>query len=274
MDYTQKESYLNALKEACILKGYSEKTLRAYYFNAKRFLDFAEKARLNLNKESVRSYLLTLDLSVNSVRLHYASLRFFFSQVLKKPFTIEEVPVRKKQKQLPKVLSKEQVKALIGSTENIKHRLAIELLYSSGLRLQELVNLKRKDIDFDRNIIRVINGKGKKDRITLLSGSIKADLLRHYSKSNFKTEYVLEGRKGRYSKKSVQFLLENAGKKLGIKVNPHMLRHSFATHLLDSGVDIRHIQALLGHTDLSTTQIYTKVSNKSLSGIKNPLDNL
>jgi site-specific recombinase XerD len=274
MSYTEKDNYLNALKEACILKGYSEKTLKAYYYNVKRFLDFIDKTRLNLNKGSVRSYLLTLDLSINSSRLHYASLRFFFSEILHRSFSTKEVPIKKKAKKLPKVLSKAQVKALIESTNNIKHRLIIKLLYASGLRLQELINLRREDVDFDRNIIRVIGGKGKKDRITLLSNSIKIDLLKYYSKARFNTEYVFEGRKGKYSKKSVQLVLEKAGKSIGIKVHPHMLRHSFATHLLEAGTDIRYIQKLLGHSNLQTTQIYTKVSKRELENIKSPLDNI
>ena len=148
------------------------------------------------------------------------------------------------------------------------------MLYSSGLRLSELLNLKRKDLDFDRNIIYVKLGKGNKDRITLMSESLKIDLLRYYSKYEFKTEYVLEGRNGKYTKKSVQKVLENYGKNAGIKLTPHMLRHSFATHLFEAGTDIRYIQKLLGHSDLKTTEIYTKVSNKDLSKIKSPLDNL
>jgi len=191
---------------------------------------------------------------------------------LNKPFTTQEVPIKKKEKKLPKVLSKKEIKALIDNTSNIKHRLIIKLLYSSGLRLQELINLKRKDLDFDRNLIHIVKGKGNKDRITILSNSIKTDLLRYFSKSEFNTPYVLEGRHGRYSKKSVQNVLNRAGKRIGVKVHPHMLRHSFATHLLEAGTDIRHIQKLLGHTDLKTTQIYTKVSVKHLARIKSPLD--
>lgn len=145
-------------------------------------------------------------------------------------------------------------------------------MYSSGLRLQELVNLKREDIDFDRSLINVKKGKGKKDRITLLSDSIKNDLLKYYSKYEFKTKYLFEGRNGKYSKKSVQEILNKLGKKVGIKITPHMLRHSFATHLLENGTDIRYIQKLLGHSDLRTTEIYTHVANSDIKNIKSPLD--
>jgi len=217
---------------------------------------------------------LIQDVGINTSRLQYASISFFFREILNKPFSFEQVPIKKKENQLPKVISKEKIKQMIDLTENLKHKLIIKLLYSSGIRLQELINLKRKDIDFERGILNVINGKGGKSRITLISENLKLDLLKYYSNNIFKTEYVFEGRNGKYTKKSVQKVLDLAGKKIGIKVTPHMLRHSFATHLLESGTDIRHIQKLLGHSDLKTTEIYTHVSNKDLSNIKSPLDNL
>ena len=275
MDYINfQENYLQELKNVCILKGFSKETIKTYSYNVSKFLEFISKSRLNLDKESVRSYLLILNLSVNSMRLKYSSISFFFREVLKKPYTFEEVPIKKKEKQLPKVLSKEKIRNLIGATENIKHKLIVKLLYSSGLRLNELLNLKRNEIDFDRNLIYVKNGKGNKDRITLISPDLKLDLLKYYSNYSFKTEYILEGRKGKLTKKSVQKVLDNLGKKINLKVTPHMMRHSFATHLLEQGTDIRIIQKLLGHSNLNTTEIYTKVSNRDFSKIINPLTNL
>jgi integrase/recombinase XerD len=275
MDYTlNKQDYLQKLKERCILKGFSKETLKSYSYNVAKFLDFISKSRLNLNKEAVKSYLLTQDLSINSVRLQYASLSFFFREILKTPFTLQEIPIKKREKKLPKVISKEKIKKMLDSTNNLKHKLIIKLLYSSGLRLSELLNLKRKDLDFDRNLIHVKSGKGKKDRMTLISKDLKLDLLKYYSNYQFNTEYIFEGRKDKYTKKSVQKVLDNLGKKIGIKVTPHMLRHSFATHLLEQGTDIRIIQKLLGHSNLNTTEIYTKVSNSNLLNIQNPLDTL
>ncbi|MBU0467004.1 MAG: tyrosine-type recombinase/integrase [Nanoarchaeota archaeon] len=183
---------------------------------------------------------------------------------MKEPFTTEEIPVRKKEKTLPRVISAEKIKEIIDATDNLKHKLVLKLLYSSGLRLQELINLKRSDMDFDRGMIHVRRGKGKKDRMTLMSESLKMDLLKYYSKEAFKTDYVFEGRNGKYTKKSVQKVLKELGRKVGINVTPYMLRHSFATHLLEQGTDIRHIQKLLGHSDLSTTEIYTHVSQASI----------
>jgi integrase/recombinase XerD len=277
MDYTNnKEKYLEKLKERCILRGYSPQTIKSYNYNVSQFLHFIEKSRLNLSKESVRLYLLSRSekLSVNSSRLQYASISFFFREILNQPFNFDEIPIKKKEKTLPKILSKEEVKKIIDGCDNLKHRLILKLLYSSGLRLQELINLKRKDIDFDRGMTNVKKGKGNKDRVTLLSDSLKMDLLKYYSENNFKTDYIFEGRNGKYTKKSVQKVLQNSGDKLGIKIHPHMLRHSFATHLLEEGTDIRYIQKLLGHNDLKTTEIYTHVANSDLSNIKSPLDNL
>ncbi|MEA3378586.1 MAG: site-specific tyrosine recombinase/integron integrase [Nanoarchaeota archaeon] len=275
MDYfIKKTKYLDEIKNICKLKGYSEKTIVAYLHGIRKYFNYIDKCGLNIDNSSIKYYILSSNLSTNSIRLEYAAIRFFFREILKKPFTPEEVPIKKKEKNLPKVISKEKIKKLISSTKNLKHRIIIKLLYSTGLRLQELINLKRVDIDFDRNILNVRKGKGKKDRITIISENLKLDLLKYYSQSLFKTEYILEGRNEKYSAKSVQMVLKNAGKKIGINLHPHMLRHSFATHLLEQGTDIRYIQKLLGHSDLKTTQIYTKVSNLNLAKIKNPLDNL
>ena len=275
MDYTKtKEEYLQKLQNRCILRGYSKQTIKSYKYNVSKYLSFLQKSRLNLSNESVKDYLLAQDLSVNSMRLQHASISFFFREILKKPFTTNEIPIKKKEKPLPKVISKAKIKEIINLCENIKHKTIIKILYSSGLRLQELIDLKRKDIDFETNTIHVKKGKGNKDRITLIAKNLKIDLLKYYSNYNFKTEYVFEGRKGKYTKKSVQKVLDLLGKKAHIKLTPHMLRHSFATHLLEQGTDIRHIQKLLGHNDISTTQIYAKVSTKDLSKINSPLDNI
>ncbi|RME52064.1 integrase [Candidatus Woesearchaeota archaeon] len=266
------ELIVKKIGELCSLKGYSPQTQKAYASCVKQYLAFCNRCSLHHNHESVRSYLLQLRLSVNACRLHYAALRFFFTEVLGRPFSPQEIPLKKRPKQLPNVISKAQISKLIAGIENVKHRLIVKLLYSCGLRLQELINLKREDIDFEQGIVHVRQGKGGKDRITIIAQSVKDDLLSYYRTHSFTTPYVLEGRKGKYSKKSVQKVLERHGKRLGITLTPHMLRHSFATHLLEAGIDLRHIQRLLGHKDVSTTQIYTRVSKKDLAKIPNPLD--
>lgn len=268
----KKEELIRKLSEACRLRGFSSQTEEAYCYHMSHFLNFLDKTRLNMTDESVKSYLLAKDFSVNSSRLAHASIKFFFDAVLKKPFTNQQIPVKKKEKSLPKVVSKQNIIKIIENTKNLKHKIIIKLLYSSGLRLSELLDLKREDVDFDNNIINIRKGKGKKDRITIMSESLKLDLLKYYSKEDFKTKYIIQGRKGKYSKKSVEKAVEKAGKTINIRLHPHMLRHSFATHLLEQGTDIRYIQKLLGHSDSRTTQIYTHVSSKEIKNIKSPLD--
>lgn len=270
-----KKVYLQKTRNMCKLRGFSCQTVKSYVWHINDFFDFILKCRLNLSNEGVKSYLLSKNLSNSSMRLKRAAIGFLFKDVLGKPISLEIVPYQKKEKKLPKVFSKEKIKELIGEIDNLKHKLIVELFYSAGLRLQELIDLKREDIDFDREIINVRKSKGAKDRFTLLSSFIKNDLLKYYSQYEFNSKYLFEGRKGgKYSKKSVQKILEVFGKRVGIKITPHMLRHSFATHLLEGGTDIRYIQKLLGHSDLKTTEVYTHVSKKGLEGIKSPLDDL
>lgn len=266
--------YIKQLQERCRLKGYSKQTEKAYCFAVKKFLDFLRKSGYNLTKEAVKYYLLAGKHCANTKRLQHAALRFFFKEVLEKSFDLEEVPLHKRPKKLPRFLSKNEVKKMIDSTENVKHKLIIQLLYSAGLRLQELINLKRKDIDVNNNLIKVVSGKGNKDRYTILSETVKVMLLRYYTEYSFTKEFVLEGRKGKYSRKSVQQVLDKVSQVIHKKVSPHMLRHSFATHLLEAGTDLRLIQKLLGHAQVSTTQIYTHVTKHDLNKIKNPLDGL
>lgn len=269
-----KEDYLTKVAEMCKLRGFSPQTRKSYIYHINDFLNFISKCQLNLSEDGVKRYLLSKDLAVNSMRLKHASISFLFREILHSPINRDFVPSKKKEKELPKVISKEKIRRLLNSIQNIKHKLIIKIFYSTGIRLQELVNLKRKDIDFDRNVIYIRKGKGAKDRITLLSESIKEDLLKYFVSQDFRTDYLFEGRKGKYSKASVEKILDRFSKQIGLKITPHMLRHSFATHLLEAGTDIRYIQKLLGHSNLETTQIYTKVANSEIIKIKSPLDNL
>ena len=161
---------------------------------------------------------------------------------------------------------------MIVSTTNFTHRLIIKLLYSAGLRLSELINLKWKDIDFERNLIQVKSAKGRKDRVTILSPKVKKDL--KVLTLNLVGNVFISNRNKKFTPSSIQKIISNASKKAGIKkkVTPHTLRHSFATHLLENGTDIRYISDLLGHASTDTTMIYTHVSNNNLKRIKSPLD--
>ncbi len=193
----------------------------------------------------------------------------------------QKVKSPKPEKKLPTVLTKDEIKALINATKNTKHKLLIEFLYSSGLRVSEAVSIKVNDMDLNERIGRVIAGKGKKDRLIILSNNMVDHVekyLKRREKKGYKSEFLfhVKNPEKHLSIRQAQKIIQKTAQKAGIKkrVFCHALRSSFATHLLESGVDIRVIQELLGHSSISTTQRYTKVSAEQIKKIKNPLDNL
>ncbi|MEM4244914.1 MAG: tyrosine-type recombinase/integrase, partial [Candidatus Nanoarchaeia archaeon] len=200
----------------------------------------------------------------------YFALKFFHENVLNTGFE-EKLPLARKSLKLPLVLSKEEINKMIEATNNLKHKLVIMFLYYAGLRLDEVRNLKWEDVDFDREIIHLKTAKGDKERIVFLHKKL-IDMLKMYGTKEEGLIFVSQ-REGKYNKRTIQQIVKSASKKAGIKKNitPHTLRHSFATHLLESGADIRHIQQLLGHKDLKTTQIYTHVANKEIKKLANLL---
>ena len=274
----RKEEALQKLKQSLTFRGFSPKTVKSYMYNSEKFLDYLDKSSQKCDESSVRKYFELLykkDYDLSTIRLIKASLDFLIKNIFEKSFAIDKIPYPKKKKTLPKVLSKEEIKTIFNETKNPKHKLILKMIYSSGIRLNELINLKREDIDPNRKTILISQGKGKKDRITILSENLSKELFDYICKTNFKTKYLFESsRNKKYSQKTIQKILEKSSKELNKKVTPHMLRHSFATHLLEQGTDIRYIQKLLGHSNLETTQIYTKVANTELLKIKSPLDNL
>ena len=264
------EFWLKKTKDELDLKGFSPKTKKAYSYHIKDFLNYCNNSFHEKKKQYIL-YLISKNLASESVHLASASIDFFLRNVANSKAQKVSLPIRKKS--LPYVLSKDEIVKMINSTVNIKHKLIIELLYSCGLRVSELINLKYEDVDFKNRIIRVNKGKGSKDRITIVSAKTLRKLKVFGSVNNL-TGKIFLGRNGKYSVKSVQKVLENTAKrsKINRKVTPHMLRHSFATHLLENGTDLRYIQSLLGHARLETTQIYTRVAKHNIKNIKNPLD--
>jgi len=233
-----------------------------------------------VNDEIVENYLYDLKKnkkrSISSMKQTVAALKFIFVDVLNKPIPSSlEIRFRIEEK-IPVVLSELEVTRILNSVVNLKHKAILMTFYSSGIRLNELLSLQVQDIDFDRNLIVVKMGKGNKDRQSVLSQSLKGVLLQYFKKYQ-SSKYVFEGQKGgRYSASSVQSIMKKAVKNSEIKKHAtvHTLRHSFATHLLENGTDIRFIQELLGHKRLETTQIYTHISKVSFDRIKSPLDRL
>ena len=203
-----------------------------------------------------------------------SSLRFFFKRVLDRPDIFVNLEVPKRERKLPEVLSVEEIKSLIDSAGFKKSKLLIQLLYSSGLRVSELVNLTPKDLDFKQGIGWVRKGKGKKDRLFKLADSISKQLEKQII-NNLENKYIFSKDKP-LTTRNIQLLIKKTAIKAGInkKVTPHTLRHSFATHLLEAGENLVIIQQLLGHENLETTRIYTHISQDQLKKVKSPLDRL
>ena len=258
------------LRNELKLRGCSEKTIKVYLFFNEKFLNYANKNSFYVNEADIKSYLSSMigKYENSSINLAYSALRFYYQDMLKKD--LKEIKVPKRERKMPSVLTRDEIKRLIEASGSNKSRLIIKLLYSTGLRVSELVNLEKKDLEVDEKIGWVRRGKGAKDRIFILPESLKEDL-NEILKKESGSERIFP-----VTVRAIQKMVKNTSKRSGIKkkVSPHTLRHSYATHLLESGVDIRKIQELLGHSNLQTTQIYTHVSTEELKKIKSPLDSL
>jgi integrase/recombinase XerD len=267
---------LEKLETELKLRGFSPRTVESYLYYNRKFLEFVKKEPEQVTEDDVKNYIAGLmgkNISPKSIILIKAALKFFYDEILKK--NIVNIKSPKVSKKLPVVLTKDEIKTLINSVKNEKHKLIISLLYSSGMRLSELVNLKVGDVELNEKIGWIRSGKGGKDRLFILPEILIEDLRKHVSNKN-ETDYIFSGYSERMSPRNVQKIVSLSAKKAGINkhVHVHTLRHSFATHLLEAGENIRKIQTLLGHADLGTTQIYTHVSTEELKKVKNPLDNL
>jgi len=268
------EEYLLKLE----LKKYSMSTAKTYVGMFEGFINHYKNTPLpDLGENKIRNYLshqVGLGRSDSMLNQIINSIKFYFEVVLGMPNRFYEIERPLKKEKLPEVLSKKEVILMINSITNAKHKCIVSLLYSAGLRRGEILNLKISDIDSERMQIRVENAKGGKDRYTILGKSVLNDLRTYFKLWKPKT-YLFEGQHGgKYSAKSVLNIVKRAASKAKIRKNvvPHMLRHSFATHLLEDGVNLRQIQLLLGHNSSKTTEIYTHVANTSMILIKNPLD--
>lgn len=268
------ENYLRKLE----LKQYATSTAKTYISLFERFINAHQTMQLDeISEKDIRNYLqleIQKGRSGSYINQMVNCIKFYYEIVLGMPNRFYEIERPRSKKALPKVISLQEVNALINNTNNIKHRCIVSLLYGAGLRRAELLNLKLTDIDSKRMVIEVRNGKGGKDRLTILSETVLSDLRRYYKKWKPKT-YLFEGPVGEpYSGTSVGKIVKTAGRKAGIRktVTPHTLRHSFATHLLENGTDLRYIQVLLGHNSTKTTEIYTHVAVNNIKIIKSPLD--
>ena len=274
----QMERFKNWLRS----KRYSESTIKTYVEALRSFLVFyREKPIEEISNEDVilynNDYILKNKLSASYQNQIVNAVKLFFSTIQNKKIDVDLIHRPKRAKILPNVLSKEEIKAILEAHGNIKHKAMLSMIYSCGLRRSELLRLKFSDIDSKRGIVIIRQSKGRKDRIAPLSLKILIMLREYYTAYKPKV-WLFEGQNAgtQYSEFSLQSVLKLALQKAGITkpVSLHWLRHSYATHLLESGTDLRYIQELLGHSSSKTTEIYTHVSTKSLQQIKSPFDDL
>lgn len=275
-----KEAFKNYIHQLEI-KAYSEHTIRTYVTEFLHLLQLIGNRSIdNLDAKKLKDYFLycvkTLNMKERKMNGKINAIKFYFEQVLHQPKMFFDIPRPKKPQTLPKMLSKADIKKIFSVTHNQKHLLILKLCYGMGLRVSEVVNLKISNIDSKRMQVHIQGAKGKKDRYVNLPHSILG-LLREYYKAYRPKIWLFEGQYGgNYSTRSVQAVFKRAMKKAGIhkQIGVHGLRHSYATHLLESGADLRFIQELLGHYNIKTTQIYTHVTNTSIKNIKSPIDTL
>jgi site-specific recombinase XerD len=268
------DHYLNELNQ----RRYACSTVKSYTGCFERFINYYGKKEITeLGEEDIKHFIQNLinnRHSDSSVNMHINAIKFYYEVVEKMPNRFYDFARPQKEERLPEVLSKAEVLKMIANCYNLKHKCIVSLLYSAGLRRSELLNLKLTDIDSGRMAILISQSKGKKDRLSILGNTILKDL-RAYFKSYRPKVFLFEGAQGQqYSSTSVSKIVKKAAQRAGIKkrVTPHMLRHSFATHLLEAGTDLRYIQTLLGHNSSNTTEIYTHVAVNAFKNIKNPLD--
>ena len=279
---TQNLEALEKFIQQLHLKAYSPSTIKTYRNEFMQLLKLLKNRAVDeLTAEDLKRYMVYAmekeGIKENTAHSRLNALKFYFEQVLGREKFFWEIPRPKKAFKLPKVISEEKIIEGLLAVENIKHRTLLLLAYSAGLRVSEVISLKITDINSDRMQISVNHAKGKKDRVVTLSKSI-LPLLREYFKQYEPKIWLFEGQDGEehYSSRSAQQIFKEAYKKLGLppQCSFHSLRHSFATHLLESGTDISYIQKLLGHNDIKTTLRYAQVSNKDIGKIESPLDRI
>lgn len=267
---------LKKVKNELLLRNYSSRTIKSYLYYIKKYLKFAQKHRLKSKGKAIKAFLLNLqerNLSPQTINLSLNAIKFLYRDVLKSRDKID-IKCAKRPKKLPVVLSKNEIGKIITAVKNPKHRLILALAYGAGLRVSEVISLRVKDINIEELTIHLKNAKGKKDRITIFPEKLKVDIKNLIAEKNKNDFMFASERGGKLTTRTAQKVFTKALKKAGVKKDAtfHSLRHSFATHLLENGVDVRYIQELLGHQNIRTTQRYTQVTNPSIKNIKSPLD--
>lgn len=271
------KGYLEQLEQA----RYSDNTIKIYsHYFCDFITEFSGRDIDRITKEEINAYILRLikerKISASQQNQRINAIKFFYEKVLGRNKEIYSINRPRKERKLPDVLGKDEIAAMIKATDNKKHKCLIAVIYSCGLRRSEAINLKIEDIDSKRMQVKIRGAKGKKDRYVPLA-VITLQIIRDYYRQYRPEVYLFEGGKGeKFSASSIYNVIKNTAEKAGIRkrVYPHILRHSFATHNLEQGMDLRFIQELLGHESSKTTEIYTHVSQKDFHKFKNPIDDM
>jgi len=269
---------LDQLKTELTIRGFTQRTIDTYLYQNQQFLNFIKKKPEQATQQDVKKYLAYLmekGVKLSSIHLALSTLKFFYKKVLKKDIFVD-IELKKREQKIPEALTQEEIIKLISVIKNPKHKLIVKLMFGSGLRVFEATNLKLSNLDLE-DLSGKLPGKGRKERLMILSKDFVNDLKIYLKKRNFDSVYLFPSKNDKdkpISTRFVQKMITKAGKDAGIEKNvySHIMRSSFATQLMDSGVDLRYIQVLLGHSDISTTQRYTQVSTVKLKKIKSPLD--
>jgi integrase/recombinase XerD len=276
------EQHLISFKNYMNFRRYSQNTIKTYADALEVFFRFyKDQAPESLNIEDIinfnTSYILKKNLSASYQNQVINAIKLFYRNRFNRAMEVDFIQRPRREKRLPNVLSKNEVKSILEAPTNLKHRAMLSLIYACGLRRSELLNLTLKDILSDRNLLFIRQSKGKKDRVVPISIKL-IEMLRDYYKAFKPKTWLFEGQEvgKKYSERSIQLVLNQAVEKAKIvkPVSLHWLRHSYATHLLESGTDLRYIQELLGHSSSRTTEIYTHVSTRNLQQIRSPFDDL
>jgi len=274
-----KKEFLKKLEVELKITKSSEHTIKNYTKLNSNFFDFIKKNPGEISEDDVKLYVAEnfSERAAISTIMFLAAIKYSFTSILKKDPTAA-IKRPKREKRIPTVLTKQEVINLFKNLNNKKSKLMITLMYAAGMRVSELTRMKVEDLDFEEKVGYIRQGKGRKDRIFNIPNFLAVKLKKHVEKQKqFNQTYLFPGRNNKQmSSRNLQKIVKNAAEKAMIKkeVHCHTLRHSFATHLLENEIDIRKIQELLGHADLSTTQIYTHVSTEELKKIKSPIDTL
>ena len=275
--------YFNQMKQDLELRNYSKHTLTVYLDHMKNFIKFHMKDPSLIEFEDITTYQVYLvyskKVSYSTFNLAVCSIKYFYRNIIIKDWNIDQIPFQKKAKSLPNVLSRQEVLRIIDAAANLKNKAIIQTLYATGVRLSELINLKVTDIDSKRMVVRVDQGKGKKDRYVMLSKTLLTTLREYWKQAQPKPKtFLFSGVKpnSHFSRRSVQRIVKETTLSAHIDkvVTPHTLRHCFATHLLEDGNNIRVIQKFLGHKGLRATEIYTHVAENYINQTISPLDSL